>query len=91
MARLEAIDEADLFPDDRGHRNNWIGNAARVRKAMLHDGIRLPGEGIYNVFTSVGTLKGKNWLEIVVDVSDEALIKARGTVDPADESGDVLR
>ena len=79
VARLEGIDEADLSPDDRGHRDNWIGNATRVRKAMLRDGIRLPGEGIYKMFASVGTLKGKNWLEIVVDVSDDALIKMHGT------------
>ena len=79
LARLEGVDEDNLFPDDLGHRNNWIGNAARVRQAMLRDGVRLPGEGIYNVFTSVGILKGKNWLEIVVDVSDEALINAHGT------------
>ena len=79
VARLEGIDESSLFPEDRGHRDNWIGNATRVRKAMLRDGIRLPGEGIYKMFASVGTLKGKNWLEIVVDVSDEALIKMHGT------------
>ena len=79
VARLEAIDEADLIPADRGHRNNWIGNATRVRKAMLHDGIRLPGEGIFKMFASVGAQKGKNWLEIVVDVSDGALIQTHGT------------
>lgn len=79
MARLEGVDDADLLPEDLGHRNNWIGNAARVRKALLRDGIRLPGEGIYKMFASAGALKGKNWLEIVVDVSDEALIKAHGT------------
>ena len=79
MARLEGVDDADLFPDDLGHRNNWIGNATKVRKAMLRDGIQLPGEGIFKMFASVGAQKGKNWLEIVVDVSDEALIKAHGT------------
>ncbi len=79
VARLEEVDEANLSPEDRGHRNNWIGNATRVRKAMLHDGIGLPGEGIFKMFVSVGVQKGKNWLEIVVDVSDEALIKAHET------------
>ena len=79
VARLEGIDEDDLFPVDLGHRNNWIANTSRVRKAMLRDGIPLPGEGIYKMFASAGTRKGKNWLEIVVDVSDEALIKAHGT------------
>lgn len=79
MARLEEIDDTDLFPDDRGHRDNWIGNRSRVRKVMLRDGVRLPGEGIYKMFASVGARKRKNWLEIVVDVSDEALINIRGT------------
>ena len=79
VARLEGIDEANLFPNDRGHRNNWIGNAARVRKAMLHDGLELPGEGVFKLVTSIGKQKGRNWLEIVVDVADEALINVHGT------------
>ena len=79
VARLEGIDEAELFPEDRGHRNNWIGNGTRVRKVMLHEGIRLPGEGIFKMFASVGARKGRNWLEIVVDVSDEAVIRTHGT------------
>ena len=81
VARLEGVDDGDLLPDDLGHRNNWIRNVSRVRNAMLRDGIRLPGEGIYKTFASIGTPRGKNWLEIVVDVSDEALIKAHG-IDP---------
>ena len=79
VARIEAIKEVELHPDDRAHRNNWIGNATKVRKAMLHDGIRLPGEGLFKVFALLGANKGKNWLEIVVDVSDEALIQTRAT------------
>ncbi|MCY4661574.1 MAG: hypothetical protein OXF93_17485 [Acidobacteria bacterium] len=79
VARLEGIDDGDLFPDDRGHRRDWVENAIRVRKAMLHDGLELPGDGIFKVVTLVGKQKGKSWLEIVVDVADEALINARGT------------
>ncbi len=79
VARLEGVDDGDLLSDDLGHRDNWIQNVSKVRKAMLRDGIRLPGEGIYKMFASVGGQKGKNWLEIVVDVSDEALIKAHET------------
>lgn len=79
LARLEGVDDTDLFPDDLGHRNNWVGNATRVRNAMLRDGIQLPGEGIFKMFASVGSLKGRHWLEIVVDVSDKALIKTQGT------------
>ena len=79
VARLEGTDENDLLPADRAHRNNWIGNTTRVRKAMLRDGVELPGEGIFKMFASVGVERGKYWLEIVVDVSDEALIKAQAT------------
>ena len=79
VARLEGVDDADLFPEDLGHRNNWIGNTTRVRRAMLRDGIRLPGEAVFNMFASVGARKGNNWLEIVVDVSDKALLKTHGT------------
>lgn len=80
-ARLEGIDDADLVPEDRTHRNNWIGNAAKVRNAMLRVGIRLPGEGIFKMFASLGARDGqkRNWLEIEVDVSDAALIDVQGT------------
>ena len=79
VARLEAIEDTDLVPDDREHRKNWIRNAAKVRKAMLHDGLDLPGKGVFRLLTSTGTQKGNNWLEVVVDVADEALISMHGT------------
>ena len=81
VERLEVIDDADLIPRHRGDRNNWIENAASVREAMLRDGIRLPGEGICKTFASIGTPNRNYWLEIVVDVSEEALIQAPG-IDP---------
>ena len=74
VARLEAVENTDLFPNDRVHRKNWIGNATKVRKAMLRDGVQLPGEGLFKLLTSIGAQKGANWIEIVVDVADEALI-----------------
>ena len=77
--RLEGIDDADLFSRERGDRNNWIENAVGVRKAMVRDGIRLPGEATCKMLVSIGTPKESNWLEIVVDVSDEALIQVPGT------------
>ena len=46
---------------------------------MLHDGLELPGEGIFKLVTLIGKQKGKNWLEIVVDVADEVLINMHGT------------
>ena len=79
VARLEALEDTELIPNDREHRKNWIGKAARVRKAMLHDGLELPGKGVFQVLTSIGTQKGTNWLEIVVDVADDALISMQGT------------
>lgn len=79
VARLEATEVAELIPDDRQHRKNWIRNPAKVRRAMLYDGLELPGKGVFGVLTSVETLKGSSWLEIVVDVADDALINMRGT------------
>ena len=80
-ARIEGTDVASLFPEDRPHRENWIGNATKVRKAMLRVGILLPGEGMFKMFASLGTRGGRkrNWLEIEVDVSDGALIHVQGT------------
>ena len=80
-ARLDGMDEGDLFPGDRGHCRNWIDNPIRVRRAMLREGLKLPGEGIFKskLLIGSGNGKGKNWLEIVVDVSDEALIQLHGT------------
>ena len=79
VARLEAIDDTELIHGDREHRKNWIGNAARVRQAMLRDGLELPGKGVFKLLTSIGTLKGTNWLEIVVDVADDALLNMQST------------
>ena len=79
LARLEGIDESELFPNDRVHRNNWIGKASKVREVLVRDGIRLPGDGPFKMFASLGDKKGKSWLEIVVDVSDKALLHSRGT------------
>ena len=82
-ARLEGMDEGELFPQDRGHRRNWISDPIRVRRAMLREGLKLPGEGIFKskLLIGDGEGQGKNWLEVVVDVSDEALIQLH-TMDP---------
>lgn len=79
VARLEEIGDTDLFPEHREHWRNWTTDATKVRKAMLHDGLELPGEGVFNAVTSIGKQKRKSWLEIVVDVADEALINVHGT------------
>ena len=79
LAKLEELRDEDLFPDDRQFRRDFIQKTATVRRAMLHDGLTLPGEGIFKLVASVGKPKKKSWLEIVIDVSDEALIDLRGT------------
>lgn len=79
--RLAAIDAADLSPDDRSQREEWIENAPKVRKAMLRVGVGLPGDGIFKDVALLGARKGKkrNWLEIEVDVSDGARIHLQAT------------
>ena len=84
VVRLEELGEDDLFPDHRPHRRDCIEKAASVRKAMLREGLALPGEGIFKIVTSVGEPRKRSWLEIVIDVSDEALIELDGT-DPLDQ------
>ena len=84
VAKLEKMEEDDLFPDHRQHWRDCIVKATVLRKAMLRDGLELPGEGIFKIATSIGEPKQRSWLEIVIDVSDEALIELDGT-DPLDQ------
>ena len=79
VARLEEIDSADLFPNGRKQRNKWFGNATEVHKSMWRDGVRLPSGGLFGMFASAGNPRGKGWLEIVVDVSDDALMNRPGS------------
>lgn len=79
LAKLQGLSEGDLLSAHRDYWREWLAQAENVRGVMLRDGLEMPGEGSHNVKTSVGTARGKNWLEIVVDVSDEALIELQGT------------
>ena len=79
LAKLEELEEDDLLPDYRQNWRDCIENAVQLRKAMLRDGLVLPGEGIFKLVTSVGNPRRKGWLEIVIDVSDDALINLQGT------------
>lgn len=79
VARLEDLDEADLFPDDRRHRRNWIKKPLEVHKALLVEGVSLSRKGLFGMFASIRTPKKKSWLEIVVDISDEALMSIQET------------
>ena len=79
VALLEEINETDLFPDDRHHRSDWIKKPLKVRKAMLTDGISLPQKGLFGMFASIRTPEEKSWLKIVVDVSDDALMRIQET------------
>ena len=87
FAKLEEMGEENLVSDDRQHWRNCIEKAAKVHKVMLREGLKLPGEAIFKLAVSVGTPKNKNWLEIVIDVSDKALIDLHGT-DPLDHEDD---
>lgn len=72
LAKLQELAEDDLLCDHRGHWRNWIADVADVKEAMLRNGLKLPGRGIFEVVTSIDERKGKSWLEIVVEVSEEA-------------------
>ncbi len=84
VARVEELNEDDLLEDQRPHRREWIGNLERVRKEMLRVGLKLPGEGLFRTGVYVGSGNGRKWLEIVVDVSEKALIRLSAT-DPLAE------
>lgn len=79
LARLQGLSDDDLLSDHHDYWKGWLAQAEDIRVAMLRDGLEVPEEGLHNVKTSIGKVKGKNWLEIVVDVSDEALIDLQGT------------
>jgi len=81
MAKVDELKEEELLEDHKSLRSSWLGDSERVRKAMLREGVELPGEGLFRVGMCVGSEKGRSWLEIVVDVSDEALIRLPG-IDP---------
>lgn len=81
VARVEEMDENELLLADRQHRKDWIDNSTKVRSVMLQDGLELSGKWNYGMAASVGPKRGKNWLEVVVDVSDEALLQLN-TADP---------
>ncbi|MCZ0942385.1 MAG: hypothetical protein OXJ53_04950 [Gammaproteobacteria bacterium] len=73
VAIVDETDDSELLSDDRKLRKSWLKSSTKVRVAMLRDGLVLPWEGFSKMRVSVGSKKGKNWLEIVVDVSDKAL------------------
>lgn len=84
LARLQGLSEEDLLDDHRGHLRDWLAQAENVREAMLRHGLELPGESLHKLQTSIGKPKKKSWLEIVVDISEEALLDLRGT-DPLEQ------
>ena len=81
LAKLEELTDEDLPSDYREHWRNWTNQAERVRRAMLREGVKLPGEGVFKLVTSTDGPRGRSWLEIVVDISEEAQINMRG-MDP---------
>lgn len=81
LARLQGLSEEDLLCAHRDYWRSWLSQADNVRGAMLRDGLVVPGEGLHRMETSIGKRKENSWLEIVVDVSEEALIELQG-IDP---------
>lgn len=79
LARLQELSEDDVLCAHRESWRDWIAQSENVRSAMLRDGLEVPGEALHKLQTSVGTPKGKAWLEIVVDISEESLIDLQGT------------
>ncbi|MCY3541130.1 MAG: hypothetical protein F4183_05130 [Rhodothermaceae bacterium] len=84
LARLQGLSEDDLLCDHRGYWRDWLAQAENVREAMLRHGLELPGEGLHKLQTSIGKPKKKSWIEIVVDISEDALLDLRGT-DPLEQ------
>ncbi len=87
LAKLEALAEDDLLVDHRQYWRECIENTERLGQAMLRDGLALPGETVFKLTTSVGDRRNKSWLEIVIDVSDEALMDLRGSYPLDPENG----
>ena len=79
LARLQGLSEDDLLSAHRGYWSDLLAQAENVREAMLRDGLVLPGESLHKLQISMGKPKKKNWLDIVVDVSEEALLDLRGS------------
>ena len=63
VERVEELDADELLADHKQFRRNWMDGLDRVRKAMLQNGLELPGEGLFNVGMCVGSEKGQSWLE----------------------------
>ena len=84
LAKLEEMREEDLCLDHRQHRRDCIEKATEVRRTMLREGLVFPGEALFKLVVSVGKPTKRSWLEVVIDVSDEALIELHGT-DPLDQ------
>ncbi len=84
LARLQGLSEDDLLSDHRDYWRDWLTQAESVRETMLRHGLELPGEGLHKLQTSIGRPKRRSWLEIVVDISEEALLDLHGT-DPLEQ------
>ena len=84
LSRLGEVEEEELVNSHRQCRRGGVEAAAQMRRAMLRQGLKLPGEAVFGLVASVSEPKRTGWLEIVVDVSDEALLELQGT-DPLEQ------
>ena len=81
IVRLTELDEADLHDDHRSAWSRLISQPEKIRTAMLHDGLELPGEKPFDIVTTIGEPRKKGWLQLVVNISEDALVSVYG-VDP---------
>ena len=84
LARLQGLSEEDLLCAHRDFWRGWLAQAESVRGTMLREGLVVPGMSLHKMETSIGKRKENSWLEIVIDVSEEALIDLQG-IDPLEQ------
>ncbi|MCY4229132.1 MAG: hypothetical protein OXF20_15870 [Gammaproteobacteria bacterium] len=93
LAMIDELEENDLEDIDRESKQKFISQASEIKKHMLNKGLRL-GEYFKlsnkNIFkASIGEIQAEKagWLEIVVDVNNEALFHS-GDEGASDHEGE---
>ena len=77
MTSIEGLEEDHLLDHHRPHLKEFIRKKEEVRKSMLNTGLEIPktDDDIFTVLHK-RRKKSKNWLEIVIDISDDSLISS---------------
>ena len=84
IAKVEETKKDDLALDHQKCRLKFISEKKQVRINMLRDGLQLPSDDFFKL--SIGNEKSKKqgWLEIAIDVSNDAKIHLHG-IDPLNQ------